>query len=102
MVGEKRRTKMKRADFEKMSFGEVMERLNEECNSVTTIDVLKEFIKEKIDNDDFCMACHLCNAIYNDPNPDDSDWYDYDYSMGTLDTPTCISTKDDVEHLIED
>lgn len=93
---------MTRAEFERKSFEEVMEQLNNECNHITTIDRLKEFIKEKIDEDDFNMASHLCNAIWNDPNPDMSDWYDYDYTAGTLDKPVCLSKKEDVEHLIED
>lgn len=93
---------MTRQEFELKSFEEVMEQLNEECDSITTIDILKEFIKEKIDSDDFNLVCHLCNAIWNDPNPYDSDWYLYDYCMGTLDTPVCLACKEDVEHLIED
>lgn len=93
---------MTRKEFEAKNFDEVMEQLNEERDDITTIDMLKEFIKEKIDNEDFNVASHLCNAIWNDPNPDNSDWYMYDYSMGTLDTPVCLSKKEDVEHLIED
>ena len=69
---------------------------------ITTLDSLKEFIKEKIDEDNFCIASHLCNAIWNDPNPSMSEWYDYDYSMGTLDTPVCLSEKAHIEHLIDD
>ena len=67
-----------------------------------TSDMLKEFIKEKIDEDNFNIASHLCDAIWNDPNPSMSEWYDYDYSMGTMDIPVCLSEKADVEHLIED
>lgn len=93
---------MTRAEFEEKSFEEVMEQLNEEYDHITTIDTLKEFIKENIDEENFNVASHLCNAIWNDPNPDMSDWYDYDYSMGTTDTPVCLSKKEDVEHLIED
>lgn len=88
---------MTRAEFE-----DVMSQLNEELNEITTLDSLKEFIKEKIDEDNFCIASHLCNAIWNDPNPSMSEWYDYDYSMGTLDTPVCLSEKSHVDHLIDD
>ena len=91
---------MTREEFEKKSFEEVMEQLNEEYDHITTIDVLKEFIKEQVDNEDFNLASHLCNAIWNDPNPDMSDWYDYDYSMGTMEKPVCLSKKEDVAHLI--
>ena len=37
---------MTRKEFELKSFDEVMEQLNEECDEVTTIDILKGFIKE--------------------------------------------------------
>lgn len=93
---------MTREEFNKLSFDEVMERLNEECNEITHIDILKDFIKDNIDNDNFGLALHVLSAIWEDPNPDDSIWYDYDYSMGTLDTPSSINSKEDVEHLIED
>lgn len=93
---------MTRQEFEEKSFEDVMEQLNEEYNQITTLDILKEFIKEKIDEDNFNIASYLCNAIWNDPNPSMSEWYDYDYSMGILDTPVCLSEKADVEHLIDD
>lgn len=93
---------MTREEFNKLSFDEVMERLNEESDQITTIDILKDFIKENIDNDNFGLAVHVLNAIWDDPSPYDSIWYDYDYSMGTLDKPTSINTKEDVEHLIDD
>lgn len=93
---------MTREEFNKLSFDEVMERLYEENDNITTIDMLKEFIKYKIDNDDFNVALHVLSAIWNDPAPYDSIWYDYDYSMGTLDKPTSLNTKEDIEHLIDD
>lgn len=93
---------MTRAEFESKSFEEVMEQLNKEYDEVTTIDILKDFIKEKVDSEDFNLAIHLCTGIWNDPNWSDSDWYLYDYNMGTLDTPVCVSCKEDVEHLIYD
>lgn len=93
---------MNRSEFNALSFDEVMEKLNEEYDQITTIDILKDFIKYNIDNDNFIIAIHVLNAIWNDPNPEDSIWYDYDYSMGTLDTPTSINCKADIEHLIED
>jgi hypothetical protein len=33
---------------------------------------------------------------------DSQDWYNYDYNMGTLDTPVSIMEKIDVEHMIDD
>lgn len=38
---------MTRQEFDSKSFEELMEMLNEESDDITTIDVLKDFIKEK-------------------------------------------------------
>ena len=75
---------MTQQEFDSKSFEELMEMLNEESDDITTIDVLKDFIKEKIDSDDFHLAIYLLQAIWDDPNIGDSEWYQYDYSMGTL------------------
>lgn len=91
---------MTRQEFEEKSFDEVMEQLYEERDLVTTYDMLKEFAKNRIDNDDMLMANHIISSIWNDPNPIDTDWYLYDYSSGSLDTPTSVSCKEDVEHLV--
>lgn len=93
---------MTKAEFESKSFDEVMEQLNEECDEITTYDLLINYIKTELDNDNLHLALFLLDAIYNDPSPYDSVWWIYDYSMGTLDTPVCVSAKEDVEHLIED
>lgn len=45
------------------------------------------------------MAIHILGAIYN--NPHDTEYYLYDYCMGTLDTPTPVTCKEDFEHLID-
>jgi len=92
---------MKRIEFEQKNFENVMVQLREEFEQITTLDTLKSFIKECVDNDDFNVAAHLCETLLQEQNPD-SEWYDYDYAMGTLETPVCIKSKEDVEHLIED
>lgn len=93
---------MTKAEFESKSFDEVMEQLDEECDEITTYYSLIDYIKTELDNDNLDLALFLLDAIYNDPSPYDSVWWIYDYSMGTLDTPVCVSAKEDVEHLIED
>lgn len=92
---------MTRAEFEEMTFEEVMEYLCDNCDEVTTIDTLKDFIKENVDAENFFLVSHLSDAIWHDPNPNDSDWYLYEYGMGTLDKPVSVSCKEDVEHLID-
>lgn len=91
--------KMKRETFENMSFDELMEWANENLDDVTHEDILKDFAIEKLRDDHFNLALHIINAIYN--NPYDTEWYRYDYCMGTLQTPSPITEKEDIEDLID-
>lgn len=96
MLGGK--IKMTRAEFENTSFEDLMEYAKENLNDVTDEETLKQFAIEKLENDDFNMALHIMNAIYN--NPYNTEFYRYDYSMGTLETPTPITEHSDIEDLI--
>lgn len=89
---------MKQAEFESKTFEEVMDQLDAERNDITTYDRLKSFAIYKINNDDFLVAISILEAINKDP----ADWYEYDFCMGTLQDPSPIKCKEDVEHLIED
>lgn len=89
---------MTKKEFEAMSFEDFMEWANENLDDVTDEEILKEFAIEKLQDDNFNMALHIINAIYN--NPYDTEYYRYDYSMGTLETPTPITDKEDLEDLI--
>lgn len=90
---------MTRAEFEEKSFGDVMDQLNGELDEITTLDMLKEFAKLKIDESNYLLANHVIEALQNG---NDEDWWDYDYCMGTLDMPIPLIEKADVEHLIDD
>lgn len=90
---------MTRAEFEEKSFEGVMSQLNEELDEITTLDNLKEFAKSKIDDGNYFLAGHIIKALQAGY---DEDWWDYDYCMGTLDTPILLTGKTDVEHLIDD
>ena len=90
---------MTRKQFESMSFENLMEWAVEKLDGITTEDTLKDFAMEKLQNDDFGMALHIINAIYD--NPYNTEWYRYDYCMGTLETPTPITEKEDIEDLID-
>ena len=90
---------MTRSEFEEKSFESVMSQLNEEFDEITTLDNLKEFTKSKIDDGHYFLANHIIEALQNG---NDEDWWDYDYCMGTLDTPIPLTGKTDVEHLIDD
>lgn len=89
---------MTREQYKRMDFEEFMEWARENLDVVTDEEILKEFVIEKLQDDNFGMALHIINAIYN--NPYDTEYYRYDYSMGTLETPTPITDKEDLEDLI--
>ncbi len=89
---------MTKERFETISFDELMEWANENLDDVTHEEILKEFAMDKLQDDDFGMASHIINAIYE--NPYDTEWYRYDYCMGTLQTPSPITDKEDIEDLI--
>lgn len=90
---------MTRAEFEEIEFDELIELMYENSYDITREENLKEFAVGKLLDDNFGMALHIINAIYN--NPYDTEWYRYDYSMGTLQTPSPITDKEDVEDLID-
>lgn len=90
---------MTKAEFENMSFEDLIEYAKENLNDVTDEETLKQFAIEKLENDAFNMALHIINAIYN--NPYNTEFYRYDYNMGTLETPTPITEHSDIEDLID-
>ena len=90
---------MTREEFEKMSFEELMEWANENLDEVTVKDTLKNFAIDNIESEHYYLATHVLNALSE--NPYDTQWYLYDYSMGTLEEPTPITEKADIEHLID-
>ena len=90
---------MTREKFNSMKFNDLMEWADENFDDITDEDILKEFALEKLKNDNFNLALHIINAIYE--NPYDTEWYRYDYSMGTLQTPSPITCKEDIEDMID-
>ena len=68
---------------------------------IYTWDVMKDLIKDALDQDDMNMVQHLVNAIWNDDGPDDEYWV-YDRSMGTLQTPYSLGTTEDVLNYIDE
>ena len=91
---------MTRAEFETMSLEELIDWGYENLDSVTTEDMLLDFAKRKIDDDNIFMAIHILTAIY-ESSESYNGYYFYDYDMGTLETPTPITCREDFEHLID-
>ena len=63
---------MTRPEFEEKSFEDVMNQLDEELNEITTLDVLKDFAKSKIDDGNYFLANHIIEALQNE---NDEHWW---------------------------
>ena len=92
--------KMKREDFDALTFEELLEWAFDHIDDIWDEETLKEMVKREIDDDSFKMALHILSAIYESDCPDGS-YYLYDRSMGTLETPTPITCKEDLEDYID-
>ncbi len=90
---------MTREQFDNMSFDDFFDLASENIDDLTTEDILIDFAKTKIDDGNIMMALHVLNAIYD--NPYDTEYYLYDYNMGTLETPKPITCKEDFEDYID-
>ncbi|MCM1218801.1 MAG: hypothetical protein NC548_30320 [Lachnospiraceae bacterium] len=88
---------MTRTEFESMGFDAVMSELEAKRDDIMTHDTLKDFAKDHIDHDNFNVAIHILETLEGTA----ATWYEYDYCMGTLRTPSPITCKDDVAHLID-
>lgn len=91
---------MKREQFDNMSFEELLEWAYDNIDDIHSEETLKEMVKHEVDEDSFQMALHILSAIYESDCPDGS-YYIYDRSMGTLETPTPITCKEDLEDYID-
>ena len=93
---------MKKSKFEKImeksSFDDAMALLYEESDTVTTYEALKCFVIQNIEGDNNMLALHIWNAVYN--NGSVSDWFYYDYCLGTMCTPQQLNNIEDVEQYI--
>ena len=85
-----------RKDFEEMTLEEVMEKLSDH-DYITSYESLKDYAISLINDNNFFLAIHILEAL----NKCEVEYYQYDYCMGTLEEPTPIEEKEDVEHLID-
>lgn len=90
---------MTRQDYESKSFLDLMEQLYAESDDVTTREDLQEYAIQTIRNDRLYLAIHILEALREESG---AEWFLYDYCMGTLQTPSGVTCKEDVEHLIDD
>lgn len=91
---------MLKSEFDQMTLDEVIGWASENLDDLTTEESLLEYTKTKIDENSLFMALHILNAVYNGKESYNG-YYLYDYNMGTLETPTSITCKEDLIHLID-
>lgn len=91
---------MTREQFEEMSFEELLEWAYDNIDDIHSEETLLEMAKHEINEDSLKMALHILQAVYESDCPDGS-YYLYDRSMGTLETPTPITCKEDLEDYID-
>ena len=92
--------RMKRENFDALTFEELLGWAYDHIDDIHSEEVLIEMAKHEIDEDNIKMALHILTAIYESDCPDDS-YYLYDRCMGTLETPTPITCKEDLEDYID-
>ena len=94
------RPTMTREEFEAMTFEELLEWAYDNIDDIHSEETLLEMVKHEINEDSLRMALHILQAVYESDCPDGS-YYLYDRSMGTLETPTPITCKEDLEDYID-
>lgn len=91
-------TKQQYKDLEnEFGFMYAMRELENECDEVTSYDILIEYAKDCIDKDNLGLAIHILQALNNNL----AEFYRYDYSMGLLEEPSVIDNFEDAEDLLE-
>ena len=89
---------MKVKELNTMTFDEACAKLSEQNDLITTYESLKDFAIHMIQEDHLYLALHILEAIHSSP----ADYYDYDYSMGTLETPTALPLTFDLVDYCDD
>lgn len=91
---------MKREVFDTLDFDNLCAWAYENISDVHTERGLISMAKHEIDEENLQMAIHILNAIYESDCLEDS-YYLYDRSMGTLETPTPITCREDLADYID-
>lgn len=93
---------MKKSEFMQLDVTDAIDVAYNTFNvEITSEEILKEYIIHTIQNDNFTLALHLLQAVYESP-ANDTGMYLYDFAMGTLETPTPITCIEDLLDYIDD
>ena len=91
---------MKKEQFEKMTLEELVEWAYENVDDVHHEDVLRDLAKHEIDEENLNVAIHILTGIYESEEAVNG-YYIYDRCMGTLESVTPITCKEDLVDYID-
>lgn len=87
------------------TFDDVISDFEIDNDNIISRDSLKDFAIYQIEEDRLFLARHILDAIdntYADDKGEYAEWYSYDTTMGTLETPIAITSIDDLYDYVED
>ena len=96
IMKEKEDNSMTREKLEKMSYDELINYCIDNLNCFTNHDDLKDYAIEQIEMENLNVAIHILECI----NEENTYYFIYDYSMGTLETPRAIYSEEEMIDLI--
>lgn len=82
--------------YEEKGLNKACQALEEDGYTITSYEAIKSRIIEEAENDNWYIVVHLAKAL----EEEESDYYNYDHSMGTLDNPTPITDLQDLIDLL--
>lgn len=77
---------------------EIMNVISGARDDIHSLESMEDMVIDDVNNGNYNVAAHILNAMWENH----ADWYKYDRSMGTLETPTSINTAGDINALIEE
>ena len=91
--------KLDKGDFMSNDFETNIELLqNHDIDNLYTYEEIKDLIKHEIDENNLFVALHILTEV----NESEADYYIYDRSMGTLETPTPLKDNNDLLSYAQD
>ena len=66
-------------------------------DEIVSRDIILDFAINQIQNERLFLACHILDAV----DKEYADFYSYDMSMGTLETPTAIASIEDLYDFVD-
>lgn len=89
---------MRREEFNNKSFEDVMEQLNDEWDDIHTYEAMINFAFYLLNENNLNLIIHILETMRDNP----AEWYLYDFTMGTMETPRAITCRGDLEEVIEE